>query len=136
MGLICAAPTAGSCGILPGVLLAAQEEYDLDDAMLEDALLTAAAIGSIIAKNATLAGARGRLQAECGSAAAHGGCGAGTRQGRRRPAVFGRCGHCLKKRDGLSVRPCGGFGYLPLRQAQRFGRGKRRLLGRYGFGGH
>lgn len=29
MGLICAAPTAGSCGILPGVLLAAQEEYDL-----------------------------------------------------------------------------------------------------------
>ena len=70
MGLICAAPTAGSCGILPGVLLAAQEEYDLDDAMLEDALLTAAAIGSIIAKNATLAGAEGGCQAECGSAAA------------------------------------------------------------------
>ena len=69
MGKIVAAPTAGSCGILPGVLLAAQEQDGFEDGALVDALFTAAAIGRVIALQATVSGAEGGCQAECGSAA-------------------------------------------------------------------
>lgn len=70
MGRIVAAPTAGSCGVLPGVLLAVAERVGADDAALIDALFTAGAVGTVIARAATLAGAEGGCQAECGSAAA------------------------------------------------------------------
>ena len=70
MGLIVAAPTAGSSGVLPGVLCAAQEEYQLTDAEIIEALYTASAIGYLITRNATTAGAEGGYQAEVGSASA------------------------------------------------------------------
>lgn len=70
MGRICAAPTAGSCGIVPAVLLTCEERYNLDEKQMSDALLTASGIGVIIATNATVAGAEGGCQAECGAAAA------------------------------------------------------------------
>lgn len=70
MGKIVAAPTAGSSGIIPGTLIALQEEYDLSDTTIINALLTASAIGLVISKNATVAGAEGGCQAETGSAAA------------------------------------------------------------------
>jgi L-serine dehydratase len=70
MGRIVAAPTAGSCGILPGCLIALQNHHGLTDRQLVSGLLNASAIGMVIAKNATLAGAEGACQAECGSAAA------------------------------------------------------------------
>lgn len=70
MGKICASPTAGASGIVPSALLAAQEKLDLTDKMLVNALFTAAGIGEIVAKNATVAGAEGGCQAECGVAAA------------------------------------------------------------------
>ena len=69
MGKIVAAPTAGSCGILPGVLFAVQEENGFDDDALTDALFCAAAIGRVIATQATVSGAEGGCQAECGAAA-------------------------------------------------------------------
>lgn len=69
MGKIVAAPTAGSCGILPGALLAAQEQDHFSDDELVMALFTAAGIGRIIALQATVSGAEGGCQAECGSAA-------------------------------------------------------------------
>lgn len=70
MGRIVACPTAGSCGILPAVVLSAGEKLNKTEDELIDALFTAAGVGIIIAKNATLAGAEGGCQAECGSAAA------------------------------------------------------------------
>jgi len=70
MGRVCAAPTAGASGIIPSALLSAQEKLSLSDDMLVNALFTAAGIGEIVAKNATLAGAEGGCQAECGVAAA------------------------------------------------------------------
>ena len=70
MGKIVAAPTAGSCGILPGALLAVQEQDGFTDDELVMALFTAAGIGRIIALQATISGAEGGCQAECGSAAA------------------------------------------------------------------
>ncbi|MGN9165913.1 L-serine ammonia-lyase, iron-sulfur-dependent, subunit alpha [Tissierellaceae bacterium HCP3S3_D8] len=70
MGKIVAAPTAGASGILPSALLSAQEKLNLTDDELIKGLFTAAGIGEIIAKNATISGAEGGCQAECGAASA------------------------------------------------------------------
>ena len=70
MGRIVAAPTAGACGILPAALLTLQEEYKLSDEKLIDALFVAGAFGLIIANRASISGAQGGCQAECGTAAA------------------------------------------------------------------
>ena len=70
MGLIVAAPTAGSSGVIPGVFLALQEEYGFSDAEMVKALFNAGAIGYLITKNATVAGAEGGCQAEVGAASA------------------------------------------------------------------
>ena len=70
MGLIVAAPTAGSSGVLPGVLCALQEEYGFQDEEICQAMFNAAAIGYLITRNATTAGAEGGCQAEVGSASA------------------------------------------------------------------
>ena len=70
MGRIVAAPTAGSSGVLPGVLLALQRTRGLSDGDLARGLAAAAAIGYLITRNATVSGAEGGCQAEIGSAAA------------------------------------------------------------------
>jgi L-serine dehydratase len=72
MGRIVAAPTAGSCGILPAVIITAGEKLGKSDEHMINALFTAASVGMIIAQNATVAGAEGGCQAECGAAAAMG----------------------------------------------------------------
>jgi len=70
MGKIVAAPTAGSCGIMPAVIISAGEKLGLSEDEMVKGLFTGTGIGIIIAKNATTAGAEGGCQAECGSAAA------------------------------------------------------------------
>ena len=70
MGLIVASPTAGSAGIVPGLLLAFQEIYDFSDEAIQQVLFTAGAIGYLAMRNATVAGAVGGCQAEVGVASA------------------------------------------------------------------
>ena len=70
MGVIVAAPTAGACGILPGAMLAMMEDRNATEEQVIDALFTAAAVGQSIASQASISGAEGGCQAECGSAAA------------------------------------------------------------------
>ena len=70
MGKIVAAPTAGACGILPGAVLAMMEERNISERKAVDALFVAAAVGQTIATRASISGAEGGCQAECGSAAA------------------------------------------------------------------
>ncbi len=70
MGLIVAAPTAGSSGVVPGVFLAYQEENHATDEEMVQALFNAGAIGYLAMRNATVAGAVGGCQAEIGIAAA------------------------------------------------------------------
>ena len=70
MGLIVAAPTAGSSGVIPGVLCSLQEEFGFTDEEICQALFNAAGIGYLITRNATTAGAEGGCQAEVGSASA------------------------------------------------------------------
>ena len=70
MGKIVAAPTAGSCGILPAGVITMMNERGSTENEAVQALITAGAIGMVIATNATVSGAQGGCQAECGSAAA------------------------------------------------------------------
>lgn len=70
MGLIVAAPTAGSAGVLPGVLLALRDEQELSDETLYKGLLNASAIGYLLMRNASVAGAEAGCQAEVGAASA------------------------------------------------------------------
>lgn len=70
MGRIVAAPTAGSAGVLPALLFACQDVHGFSDEELERALANAAAVGYLIACNATVSGAEGGCQAEVGAASA------------------------------------------------------------------
>jgi len=70
MGKIVACPTAGANGILPAVMMTMKEEHDIEEKDLIMGLFAAAGVGAIIAQNATISGAEGGCQAECGSAAA------------------------------------------------------------------
>ncbi len=70
MGRIVAAPTAGASGILPGVFFVLKKHYALSEDDLAKGLVVAGSIGTVIAARASLAGALGGCQAECGSAAA------------------------------------------------------------------
>lgn len=70
MGLIVAAPTAGSSGVLPGVLLALQEEQSFTDSQVYSGLLNASAIGYLLMRNASVSGAEAGCQAEVGAASA------------------------------------------------------------------
>ncbi len=70
MGVIVAAPTAGSSGVVPGCLLAAQEALGSEDAAVREALYAAAAVGALVEHGASVAGAEGGCQAEVGAASA------------------------------------------------------------------
>ena len=69
MGLIVAAPTAGSCGILPGCLVSLYEDRGVPEKDIVMSMFTAGAFGMVIAAKSGIAGAQGGCQAECGSAA-------------------------------------------------------------------
>ena len=113
MGRIVAAPTAGSCGILPGMLFAWEEFYGNGqgdtDKELTRALIVAGAVGEIIANRATLAGAEGGCQAECGAAAAMGSAALVYLQGGSCEAVSNAVALTLKSVLGLVCDPVGGL---------------------------
>ena len=69
MGRIVACPTAGSCGIVPAAIYAAAEKNGNNIDEIVDALFTASGIGMVVEANASIAGAYGGCQAECGTAA-------------------------------------------------------------------
>lgn len=70
MGMVCATPTAGSAGVIPGVLMSLTERYDLSHEKQIEFLFVAALFGLVIANNASISGAMGGCQAEIGSASA------------------------------------------------------------------
>ena len=70
MGVIVAAPTAGSAGVLPAVLMSMYESYDISLDAMRRGLINAGAIGYIITRNGSVAGAEAGCQAEVGSASA------------------------------------------------------------------
>lgn len=70
MGRICAAPTAGSCGIVPAVIITLSEQLGADEEKTLRALAAASGVGAVVIHNATVAGAEGGCQAEVGAASA------------------------------------------------------------------
>ncbi|HAR4293429.1 TPA: L-serine ammonia-lyase, iron-sulfur-dependent, subunit alpha [Staphylococcus aureus] len=70
MGIVCATPTAGSSGTIPGALFKLEKTHDLTEEQMIDFLFTSALFGRVVANNASVAGATGGCQAEVGSASA------------------------------------------------------------------
>lgn len=108
MGRIVAAPTAGASGIIPGVLFTMQEKYNYTDKELIKALITAGVIGEIIAQNASISGAEGGCQAECGSASAMGAAAICYLRGYSPEIMFAASAFAIKNILGLVCDPvCG-----------------------------
>lgn len=113
MGRIVAAPTAGSCGILPAALLTAQEEYNLTDEQLTDALFTASLFGQVIARRASISGAAGGCQAECGSASAMAAAALVELRGGTADMCAQACAFALMNTMGLVCDPVAGLVEIP-----------------------
>lgn len=113
MGLIVAAPTAGSSGIVPGLLLALQEEYSIPDSRVIDALFNAGAIGYLAMRNATVAGAVGGCQAEVGVASAMAASAAVELMGGTAKQCLNAASSVLMNLLGLVCDPLGGLVECP-----------------------
>lgn len=113
MGLIVAAPTAGSSGVVPGLLLAMQDVYSFSDEKIIDALFTAGAIGYLAMRNATVAGAVGGCQAEMGVAAAMAAAGAVELMGGSPSQCLDASSTVLMNMLGLVCDPVGGLVEYP-----------------------
>ncbi|MBQ4518757.1 MAG: L-serine ammonia-lyase, iron-sulfur-dependent, subunit alpha [Clostridia bacterium] len=113
MGKIIAAPTAGSCGILPGILLALGECKDLSDDELVRGLFNAGAVGMVIAQNASLSGAQGGCAAECGSAGAMAACAVTELLGGTPTQCAHACAIAIKAIMGLVCDPVAGLVEVP-----------------------
>lgn len=109
MGRIVAAPTAGSSGVLPGVLLALQERLGIDDGRIREALATAAAVGYVVTRNGSVAGAEGGCQAEMGTASAMAAAAAAELLGGDARACLSAAAIALTNMLGLVCDPVGGL---------------------------
>ena len=121
MGKVVACPTAGSCGILPGALLAAGEMLEASDDDLVRGLLTASGIGMVIAENASIAGAIGGCQAECGAAAAMAAGAVTDIAGGTPEQVSHALALALKNLLGLVCDPVAGLVEIPCVKRNAFG---------------
>lgn len=113
MGRIVATPTAGSSGVLPGVLFALQNGKGFDDATLRMGVLTASAVGYLAARNATVSGAEGGCQAEVGTAAAMAAAAAVEMAGGTAAAALDAASNALCALMGLVCDPVGGLVEIP-----------------------
>ena len=113
MKRIVASPTAGSCGVVPAVLLSLQERFSYSDEEMTKALLVAAGIGGVIASRAFIAGAAGGCQAEIGSASAMAAGAAAFLQGGDADTICHAAAMALKNLLGLACDPVGGLVEVP-----------------------
>ncbi len=113
MGKIVAAPTAGSCGVIPAVLLTVEETLQVTEQELLLALFTAAGLGMIIAERANVSGAEGGCQAEIGSAAAMAAAAAVELAGGSPRQTADAAAIAMKSMLGLVCDPVGGFVEVP-----------------------
>jgi L-serine dehydratase len=113
MGRIVAAPTAGSCGILPAALLAMEELYHTEEKKLVMSLFTAGGLGLVIVRQASIAGADGGCQAECGSAAALAAAALTELRGGTPEQAANACAIAIKNQLGLVCDPVAGLVEVP-----------------------
>ncbi len=113
MKRIVAAPTAGSCGVVPSVFITIQEELNLSDDQMAEAMYVAAGIGSVIADRASISGAEGGCQAEIGSASAMAAGGAAYLLGGTSADIANAAALALKGLLGLACDPVAGLVEVP-----------------------
>jgi len=113
MGRIVAAPTAGSCGILPGCILTLLEEGVAGEKDAVMSMFTAGAFGMVIANRASIAGAQGGCQAECGSAAAMAAAALVEIMGGTPTQCADACAIAISNQMGLVCDPVAGLVEIP-----------------------
>ena len=113
MGRIVAAPTAGACGILPGILLTYGKARGATNDELVQALFTAAGVGGVIAARASISGAQAGCQAECGAASAMAAAALTELSGGRAEAAASAVSFALMNVMGLVCDPVGGLVEVP-----------------------
>lgn len=121
MGTIVAAPTAGSSGIIPGSLLAMQEEFKLDDETTARGLLTAAGIGMIIAHIATFSAAKAGCQAEVGASSSMVAAAISELRGMSPAQCVHASALALKNMLGLACDPIAGLVEVPCAKRNAIG---------------
>src|SRR5579872_751910 len=113
MGVIVAAPTAGAGGVVPGMLLALEEEKHIDPEKTVRALVVAGGIGSIIALSANISGAAGGCQNEVGVASSMGAGAVAYMMGGSTHQIIHSAALALKNTLGLVCDPVGGLVEVP-----------------------
>lgn len=121
MRRIVAAPTAGSCGVLPAVLLSYEEDFDVAEDDMVKAMYVAAGIGKVIAENAFISGAAGGCQAEIGSASAMAAGALAFLQGGDSSAIINAATLSLKNFLGLVCDPVAGLVEVPCIKRNSYG---------------
>lgn len=113
MKRIVAAPTAGSCGVIPAVLLTYDEQRDVNEDKIIEALFVAAGIGEVIVASASIAGAEGGCQAEIGSASAMASGAVAYLEGGDNETIVHACALAMKNMLGLTCDPVAGLVEVP-----------------------
>lgn len=113
MKRIVAAPTAGSCGVIPAVLLTYEEQRDILEDKLVEALFVAAGIGEVFATSASIAGAEGGCQAEIGVASAMAAGALTYLEGGDNEAIVHAAALAMKNMLGLTCDPVAGLVEVP-----------------------
>lgn len=113
MKRIVAAPTAGSCGVIPAVLLSYEEQREVTEDRMVEALFVAAGIGEAIAASASISGAEGGCQAEIGSASAMAAGAVTYLEGGDNDNIVHATALALKNMLGLTCDPVGGLVEVP-----------------------
>ena len=113
MGRIVAAPTAGSCGILPGVVVSMLEDGRCSEQAAVLSLFTAGAFGMVIAALASVSGAQGGCQAECGAASAMAAAALVELRGGTPRQAAHACAMAIKSQLGLVCDPVAGLVEIP-----------------------
>ena len=113
MKRIVAAPTAGSCGVLPAILVPFYDEYKISDEEMVRALFVAAGVGEVVAKRASISGAEGGCQAEMGTAAAMGAAALVYLKGGSPTQMITAAGISIQNLLGLVCDPVAGLVEVP-----------------------
>lgn len=121
MGVIVAAPTAGSSGVVPGVLFALWEEFELTEEVVLNGLFTAGAVGYLLMRNASVAGAEAGCQAEVGAAAAMAAAGAVEMMGGTPKQCMSAASGALSNLLGLVCDPIAGLVEAPCQNRNSIG---------------
>ena len=113
MGQVVTAPTCGASGVVPGVLRAMKEEYELVEKHILRGLAIAGLIGNLVKQNATISGAEGGCQAEVGTACSMAAAMATYFMGGNIDQIEYAAESAMEHHLGMTCDPVGGYVIIP-----------------------